>query len=151
MHYPAVEVAHYIRVASVLFKTEAKKIHDDAKQTVLQQTAQTLNSLKGYGLDLVVSSEGIGSIGQRIAGAEEIANPGPFLGLYISFAAVEQCCVAASLEPLDAGDVYNALETLLPSLSATLPWLPLSSSSTTPIPAETPGAHGSHMTSITDR
>jgi hypothetical protein len=102
-------MAHYVKVASVLFQTEAKKGHDDAKRIVLGETAQTLESLKGFGLDLVVFSEGVESYGQRVEDAEEIASPGPFLKLYMDYAVSQRCCVAGSVKLFDGGKVYNSI------------------------------------------
>jgi len=107
-------MAHYVKIASVLFQTEARKGAKDAKPTVLRETAQTLNALQGYGLDLVVFCEGVESFGQQVEDAEEIARPGPFLGLYAAFAESEQCFVAGSVKLRDQGKVYNSIAFVAP-------------------------------------
>lgn len=102
-------MSQFVRVASVLFRTRAEEGQEDAHQIVLRETANTLASLKGYGLDLVVLSEGIMAFGQTNEDAEELERPGPFLDVFMQFAAAERCHVAGSLRVLENGHVYNSM------------------------------------------
>jgi hypothetical protein len=105
-------MAHYVRVASVLFHTRAERGHPDARDIVLNETGQTLGSLHGYGLDLVVLSEGVGALAQRVEDAEEISRPGPLLRLYTDFARTARCHLVGSIKLAEGGQVYNSLVTI---------------------------------------
>ncbi|MCJ7736524.1 MAG: carbon-nitrogen hydrolase family protein [Anaerolineae bacterium] len=102
-------MARLVRVASVLFQTAADRGQSDAKQIVLEETECILRSLRGYGLDLIVFSEGIEATGQEVEDAEDVNNPGPFLNSYMGFAASEHCLVAGSVKLQEDGAVYNSI------------------------------------------
>lgn len=102
-------MARFVKIASVLFKTGAVRGAADAHDIVLRETAQTLESLKGYGLDLVVLCEGVEAYGQTIAQAEEVGRPGPLLQLYSGFAREQRCHVAGSIKIRENGCVYNSI------------------------------------------
>ena len=102
-------MARYVHVASVLFETRADRGGCDAHEVVLRETAATLSSLEGYGLDLVVFGEGVGALGQTRDQAEEVSRPGPFHKLYSDFASRERCCVAGSLKLREGKNVFNSL------------------------------------------
>jgi predicted amidohydrolase len=93
----------------VLFKTKAQRGAADAHEIVLRETAETLESLKGYGLDLVVFCEGVEAYAQTIEQAEEVGRPGPLLRLYGEFARQQQCHVAGSVKIRENGCVYNSI------------------------------------------
>ena len=50
------------------------------------ETRRKLDDLKGYGLNLVVLSEGIEAVAQKLEDAEEIGHPGLLLKIYMDFA-----------------------------------------------------------------
>ena len=102
-------MAHFVRVASVLFDTRADRGGTGSHDLVLEETANVLAGLRGYGLDLVVLSEGIAAIGQGVEDAEAIDSPGPFLSLYMDFAASEKCHIAGSVKLAENDRTYNSL------------------------------------------
>lgn len=102
-------MAKFINVAGVEFKTEGKRGAPDAAETVLAELDDAFSRLSGYGLDLVVFSEGVEAIGQTMETAESVEQPGPFLQKYCQFAASEKCHLAASLKIRRLGHVYNSL------------------------------------------
>ncbi|NLE44168.1 MAG: carbon-nitrogen hydrolase family protein [Chloroflexi bacterium] len=107
-------MAHFVKIASVLFASEAHKGQAGALETVLAETRRAMSSLRGYELDLVAFSEGIEAVGQTLADAESPEHPGPLLELYRAFAISEQCHVAGSIKLTEDGHVYNALAFLGP-------------------------------------
>ena len=102
-------MSHFVAIASVLFSTKAEQGRKNAGEIVLKETADTLASLKGVGLDLVVFSEHVGAMGQRIEDAEEVDHPGPYLELYMDFAVSTKCHVAGSMKLAENGHVYNSI------------------------------------------
>jgi predicted amidohydrolase len=102
-------MAKYVNVASVLFPLEHLRGHPQARQLILEDTARRLDAWRGFGLDLVVLSEGIESLAQEMDQAEELARPGPILKLYTAFAAAEHCHVAGSVKLREGRDVYNSI------------------------------------------
>jgi len=98
-----------VNVAAVQFTKESVRGRGDAAEIVLADTRATLDSLRGYGLDLVVLSEGVGAVGQTSATAESIDEPGPFLRLYREWAAAEKCHVAGSVLRREDGRLYNSI------------------------------------------
>lgn len=108
-------MAREVKIASVQFITRAEPGRLDAREIILRETAEALDRLRGYRLDLVVLCESIGAFAQRPEDAEEIARPGPLLDLYARFAASERCYVAGPLKLADGGRVYNSLAFVGPS------------------------------------
>ena len=108
-------MAHYVRIASVQFDTDAEPDQADARDVVLAETAGALADLRGYGLDLVAFSEGVSAVGQRVEDAELTGSPGPFLGLYMEFAASEGCHVAGSVKLAEGGNVFNSIALVGPA------------------------------------
>lgn len=102
-------MAKYIQVASVLFPLEHVRGQNGARQSILEDTAATLDGLRGLGLDLVVLSEGIESLAQTPEQAEALPAPGPLLRLYMDFAAAEKCHVAGSVKLQDSDGVHNSI------------------------------------------
>lgn len=107
-------MSKYVNVASVLFEQEYLRGQKDARKMVLKETAKKLDSLKGYGLNLVVFSEGIEAIAQKIEDAEDINDGGPLLDLYKSFAVAEGCHVAGSIKLVENGRTYNSIAFISP-------------------------------------
>lgn len=104
-------MSKYVKIASIQFKPELVKESGGpgARERVLADLADTLNSLKGYGLNLIATSECVGYFAQSIEQAETIASPGPLLKLYQSFAASEKCHVAGSVKLRENDKVYNSI------------------------------------------
>lgn len=102
-------MARFAKIASVMFKTRAQRGAADAREIVLQETAETLETLKGYGLDLVVFCEGVEAYAQTPEQAEEVARPGPLLQLYAAFARDQRCHVAGSVKIRERGCAYNSI------------------------------------------
>jgi len=98
-----------VRAAAVKFISRAVRRAPDAGQIVLQETRDRLESLRGYGLDLVVLPEGVESLGQTVETAEEMDKPGPFLSLYAEWAAANKCFVAGSVKLRENGRPHNSI------------------------------------------
>lgn len=108
-------MARYVNVASVQFATKSERDAPDAAKIVLEETRGVLESLKGYGLDLVVFCEGVEAHGLTIETAEEADNPGPFLQTYGEFAVAEGCHVAGSAKIREGDAVYNSIAFIDPA------------------------------------
>jgi len=102
-------MAKRVRIASVLFSTKAKRGADSAREIVLAETAGALEGVRGFGVDLVVLSEGVSAVGQRVEEAESVDEPGPFLGTYMDFASSERCHVAGPVKLVEGADVFNSI------------------------------------------
>ena len=102
-------MSKYVNIASVQFATQAEREGKDSAETVLNETRSTLESLKGYGLDLAVFCEGVEAYGCTPETAEEVDKPGPFLQLYGEFAAAEGCHVAGSVKIREGDHAYNSI------------------------------------------
>lgn len=107
-------MSRYVHVSSLLFSTRASRGAKDAGDIVLKETSDALNNMRGYGLDLIVLSEGVEAYGQTPDTAEEVANPGPFLSLYLDFAAKEQCTIAGSVKIRENGRAHNSIAFVTP-------------------------------------
>lgn len=104
-------MSRYLNVASLLFEGEPFQGHladTQIRRYVFEDTRRRLDTLKGSGLNLVVLSEAIESLGQCNDDAEEVARPGPFLQLYQDFARSEKCMVVGSLKLRQGTNVYNS-------------------------------------------
>jgi hypothetical protein len=108
-------MSKYVKIASVLFDQEYLRNQPGAREHVLRETSNKLDSLKGYGLNLVVLSEGIEAIAQKPEDAEKITNPGSLLKIYMEFAKTEKCYVAGSAKLLENGNLYNSVIFISPS------------------------------------
>lgn len=102
-------MAKYADVAAVLFEDEAYRGTPGVRDVVLNSVDTAMAALKGYGLDLVVFSEGVESLGQTMDQAEEVSAPGTVLQRYIDFASAERCYVAGSVKLIEDGHVYNSM------------------------------------------
>ncbi len=110
-----VYMSKYVKIASPLFDQEHLQNQTGARERVLKETERKLDDLKGYGLDLVVLSEGIEAVAQKLEDAEELEHPGPLLSIYIGFAASEKCHVAGSVKIREKGRIYNSIAFIAPS------------------------------------
>ncbi|MEI8248364.1 MAG: carbon-nitrogen hydrolase family protein [Lentisphaerota bacterium] len=108
-------MSKYVKIASVLFDQEHLRNQSGAREQVLEETIKKLDSLKGYGLNLVVLSEGIEAVAQHLEDAEEPGRPGPLLNIYMDFAISEKCHVAGSVKLLENGRIYNSAAFISPS------------------------------------
>lgn len=102
-------MAKFINIATVHFKIEAERGALDVQRKVLEQFKYATDRLDDTGLDLLITCEGMESIGQTTDQAENSRNPGPIYNAYRDFATRNKCTVAGSIKLEDAGKVYNAL------------------------------------------
>lgn len=103
-----------VKVAAVQFATNVTIQTRPNKSMILQETKEKLDSLKGFGLDLVVLSEGVESYGQSVDDAESFDSPGDFLNLYSEFAKSAKCHVAGSIKLVENGKRYNSIVYVTP-------------------------------------
>ena len=101
-------MAKFVNVAGVQFATSTHGGAANAGEIICREMEAKLNSLKGYGLDLVVTCE-LAILAQTLETAEEVANPGPLLQTYARFAAAEQCHVAGASRVREGENVYNSI------------------------------------------
>ena len=99
----------YVSVAAIQFQTAARPDALDARDIVLGETKSALDSVRGLGLDLVVTCEGVEAYGQKLDQAETLSAPGPFLAAYAEFATDESCHVAGSVKLREGDIVYNSI------------------------------------------
>ena len=102
-------MAKFVNVAAVQFTKEHLTGQKNVRALVLEDTAATLNNLRGLRLNLVVLSETIEALAQTIEEAEEVQRPGALLSLYQEFAAAENCHMVGSVKLRDADGVHNSL------------------------------------------
>ena len=102
-------MAKFVNVAAVQFTKEHLTGQKNVRALVLEDTAATLNNLRGLRLNLVVLSETIEALAQTIEEAEEVQRPGALLTLYQEFAAAENCHLVGSVKLRDADGVHNSI------------------------------------------
>ena len=102
-------MARYVKIAAVQFASRIDREAPEAYDTVVGETRDTLDSLKGYGLDLVVFCEGVEATAQRPDQAEAADEPGPLLRAYAEFAQTEGCHVAGSIKLREGDGVHNSI------------------------------------------
>lgn len=102
-------MAHYVRVASVTCKEFPVQKPRAAKNAAIRQVSSQLQSLAGYGLDLIVFSEGIEAQGQTVDTAEETVQPGPLLNAYCENAVRLKTHIAASVKLREGKHTYNSI------------------------------------------
>lgn len=108
-------MSKYVKIASVLFDQEYLRNQPSAKDKIIKETKNKLDSIKGYGLNLVVLSEGIEYVAQRLEDAEALEHPGPLLKVYMEFANSEKCHVAGPVKLIQKRHVYNSIAFISPS------------------------------------
>ena len=108
-------MAKFVNVSTVHFQITAQRGSPGALESVLAQFKNACTRLDGTGVDLVVTCEGMESIGQTIETAESVDRPGPMLEAYASFAKRNRCHVVGSVKLLDDGKVYNAQAVIGPT------------------------------------
>ncbi|MCF6176798.1 MAG: carbon-nitrogen hydrolase family protein [Victivallaceae bacterium] len=102
-------MAKFVNIASVHFQITAERGVPDAQQKVLEQFAEATERLNGTGVDLLITCEGMESIGQTVTQAESPERPGALYETYRKFAVENRCTVAGSIKLEADGNVYNAL------------------------------------------
>lgn len=100
-------MANYINIATIHFQVSEQG--SDDQQAALRQFREAEARLDGTGVDLVVTCEGMESIGQTVEQAENADHPGPMLNAYRDFAMRNRCTIAGSVKLEEHGKVYNAL------------------------------------------
>jgi predicted amidohydrolase len=100
-------MARFVNIATIHF--QVSELGNDPQQTALNQFRDAEARLDGTGVDLVVTCEGMESVGQTMAQAERVEQPGPMFNAYRSFAVRNRCTIAGSIKLSEAGKVYNAL------------------------------------------
>ena len=73
-------MAHFIDAVSIAFQVDERS--SSSRAGVLRQFREAEERLDGTGLDLLVTCEGMSSLGQSVAEAETLEEPGEFLLLY---------------------------------------------------------------------
>jgi predicted amidohydrolase len=96
-------------IACIHFAKESKNGAPDATSNVIGQFNYAAERLKGTGIDLVVTCEGMESVGQTMEQAESPESPGPLYNLYKNFAMENRCTIAGSIKLEEKGKIYNAL------------------------------------------
>ena len=102
-------MSNFVKIAAVQFETNLKCECSPDKAVILDETSKKLESLKGFGFDLVVLSEGIEALGQSVDDAESLDAPGDYLNIYRDFAKSEDCVIAGSVKLLENGKRYNSI------------------------------------------
>ncbi len=102
-------MARLVKVASVLFKSEHLRGQPGAREAVLREVDSNFDAIRGMGVDLVVFSEGVESLGQGMDEAESVERPGVLLRAYQRFAESEGCTVAGSIKIAEGSRVYNSI------------------------------------------
>jgi len=80
-----------------------------SQEAVLKQFQEAALKLAGTGVDLVVTCEGMESVGQTIDQAESFDKPGMMLNTYRDFAVENKCHIAGSVKLAEGDKIYNAL------------------------------------------
>ncbi len=107
-------MANYVNVASVMFTATGERGKPETREAAFKHTESALESLRGFGLDLLVTCESVEALGQRMEDAEETASPGRILSLYLDYAASEKCHIAGSVKIQEEGKVYNSIAFVSP-------------------------------------
>lgn len=102
-------MAKFVNIATLRFDSEWARGRSDARQIVLDELVSALAELEGSRVDLVVTSEGVGAVGQTMADAEALDRPGPILQTYRDFARRERCHVAGSVKLAEGKAISNAV------------------------------------------
>jgi len=100
-------MARFINIATIHFQVSEQG--NDPQHTALAQFKEAESRLDGTGVDLVVTCEGMESVGQTMAQAESAKKPGPMFSAYRNFAMRNKCTIAGSIKLEDDGKIYNAL------------------------------------------
>ncbi len=103
-------MAKLVRVAAVSYSTYGDYGNPAAlRKTILRETRERLDQLRGFGLNLVVTAESVGYYTYDPALPESLEHPGELMQLYVDFAREERCFVAGSVLLHDGNRKYNTL------------------------------------------
>lgn len=100
-------MARFVDIATVHFQVSERG--KDPREIALKQFREAEALLDGTKIDLVVTCEGMESVGQTMEEAEHPSKPGPFLEAYQGFARRNRATVAGSIKLRENGKVYNAI------------------------------------------
>ncbi|HBC89003.1 MAG TPA: hypothetical protein DCZ94_18850 [Lentisphaeria bacterium] len=101
-------MARFVNIATIHFQV-SENLEERTRESAYAQLAEAAAMLNGTGVDLVVTCEGMESVGQTMDQAENVSSPGPLLRAYQAIAEANHCTVAGSIKLEDGGKVYNAL------------------------------------------
>ena len=106
-------MSKFVNIASIMIAAKPIYCRQSTRKYLLEQAADHLKSIEGFGVDLAVFPEYM-IYAQNYEQAEGISRPGEVLNLYLDFARRENCHVAASFRCLDGGKIYNSLAFIAP-------------------------------------
>lgn len=101
-------MSKYVNIAAPLSDSGHFNGKKDAAKLVLCELREKMKLLSGTGVNLLVLSEGVESVGMKMEDAESPEKPGAFLKLYMEFARKEKCHVAGSIKLREKNKIYNA-------------------------------------------
>lgn len=101
-------MSKFVKIGAPIFSTKLPQSMKGATEVLVQETTEKLEELKGYGLDLIVFSEGV-EARQDMSEAEDMKAPGPLLKTYMDFARKEKCHIAGSAKINENGNIYNSI------------------------------------------
>ncbi len=103
-------MAKFVRVAAVSYSTFGDYSRPDAlRRTILRETRERLDRLRGFGVQLVVTAENVGYYTCDEQQPESLEKPGELMTLYAEFARSERCHVAGSVVLHERDGKFNAL------------------------------------------
>ncbi len=105
-------MARFINAVSVAFQADERSGYN--REEIFRQFREAEARLDGTGLDLLVTCEGMSSLGQSMEEAESPDSPGEVLTMYRSFALRNSCTVAGSVKLREDGKIFNSLVFILP-------------------------------------
>ncbi len=105
-------MAHFVNAASIAFQADERNKYN--RSEAVQQFREAEKRLDGTGLDLLVTCEGMSSLGQTVEEAESPESPGEFLSMYRDFAVRNACTVAGSVKLREDSRVFNSLIFIAP-------------------------------------
>lgn len=99
-------MSKYVHISAPVFETAATT--RGQLELVLNETRESLRSLRGLGVDLVVMCEGVEAFAQTLDTAETMEDPGPMLTMYREEAMDVHAHIAASVKIREGHRVYNS-------------------------------------------
>ena len=103
-------MAKFVRVAAISYSTFGDYSRPVAlRQTILRETRERLDRLRGFGIQLVVTAENVGYYTCDAKQPESLETPGELMSIYAEFARSEHCHVAGSVVLHERDGKFNAL------------------------------------------